>query len=1058
MADTDLTNPLVYEHSSDNTATMGMGHVPGVLSCVVESKYDNAPQLTMIVKYSERAIELLQQDRILLVDAGDAWKKQMFRIYSISTDWSDTEQQITVLAAHVGGDLFGNVLAADLSIANASPQQLWGSFLADLAEPVDIQMVTSITDVAVVNWDSTEVDSAQSLLFGRDSKNPSFTSLYNAEWWFDNYEWHFEKNVGRDTGIVIKYGKHLKSLQNTDTTENVYTAVRPISKYTPGQTGTGDDSNVIALDGTAMIQYAGTGGLPVFDTPFKGQVATGKTLTNGSRFKIYSYAESGTVNDHTWYNLGGKQWVDGNYLSFDKGQTGQFPSTVGNKATGKGTIAAGLADKPGVISKYDGVITVNYVGPGKVAIWDSPWAGRHVTGSYMANGSAWNAYGKATDESGQTWYNLGGNQWVSAQYVALDKAKDYAYQKVRGIGTAKVDSGKIALWNRPSFNGSITRMISSGTRWQIYGEASGGGSNTWYDLGGSQWIDGQYMDFSAANDVEPKPVGGDSSSNDTSSDTSDTVWSYNSPGTWNTRVKQYTTGNQVTIYGQGTAGGATWYNIGTNEWLAADYLTFDNNTDVDPSGSADDMTAEATEVTVTLPEKYIAVPMPDGQQYEHQRIVNFDASSYNIDNVDDLRSITQAYIRDNNIGKPQITLTIDYDELQGHYQNLESVRCYDVVTVFLPEINLNIKAEVTDVIYDTLLQANTQVTIGNRPLTTTDDLQAWVKKAEDKASTAAQKNSDKIDAAAGSLEAAAVDSKQKIAAQFSQVNVRVNDKLQYGQDQPTNDAQEGDTWFKTHYNADGYPDYYTMMVYQNGKWVAAFPEGVDQTGRNATQDFQDAINTAITNAGFSNATEIFKAVSDNGSQITTLSGNVNGLQATVKTNDSSYNSQFTQLSNAIDARVTYGDLNSAVTEGVNNGLAQISLSVSGGGYLTLQGNGNESSIYMGGSNIHIDGNTYIENGIIKSAMIESVDVGKLIGGTLQGIDQIYLNNNDGNGSSVMSPGHITASSDVSTKNLYLTSGGQIIFNGSDGLVIMNGYKGWGLYYEMSGAWYKVANA
>lgn len=745
MADTAVRSPLVYEHSTDDQSTLGLGHVEHVISCQVESVYDQFPQMTLICEYTQSNADRLLKDRILLADVGDGWNKQMFRINSVESDWSDNQREMTIIATHVASDLSGNVLTADVSTANASPSQVWDMVTSNLAEPTDVTVNSSITDVAIVNWDATQVDQLSSILFGRDNNSPTFTSLYDGEWWFDNYTWTFEHHVGRDTGIVIKYGKHLKSLQNTDTVAGVYTAVRPISKYTPGQTGTGDDSNVIALDGTAMIQYAGTGGLPVFDTPFKGQVATGKTLTNGSRFKIYSYAETGTVNDHTWYNLGGKQWVDGNYLSFDKGQTGQFPSTVGNKATGKGTIAAGLADKPGVISKYDGVITVNYVGPGKVAIWDSPWAGRHVTGRYMTNGSAWNAYGKATDESGQTWYNLGGNQWVSAQYVALNKAKDYAYQKVRGIGTAKVDKGKIALWNRPSFNGSIVRMISSGTRWQIYGEASGGGSSTWYDLGGSQWIDGQYMDFSAANDVEPKPVGGDSSSNDTSSDTSDTVWSYNSPGTWNTRVKQYTTGNQVTIYGQGTAGGATWYNIGTNEWLAADYLTFDNNTDVDPSGSADDMTAEATEVTVTLPEKYIAVPMPDGQQYEHQRIVNFDASSYNIDNVDDLRSITQAYIRDNNIGKPQITLTIDYDELQGHYQNLANVRCYDVVTVFLPEINLNIKAEVTDVIYDTLLQQNTQVTIGNRPLTTTDDLQAWVKKAEDKASTAAQKNSDAVD-------------------------------------------------------------------------------------------------------------------------------------------------------------------------------------------------------------------------------------------------------------------------------------------------------------------------
>lgn len=745
MADTAVKIPLVYEHSTDDQSTLGLGHVEHVISCQVESVYDQFPQMTLICEYTQSNADRLLKDRILLADGGDGWHKQMFRINSVESDWSDNQREMTIIATHVASDLSGNVLTADVSTANASPSQVWDMVTSNLAEPTDVTVNSSITDVAIVNWDATQVDQLSSILFGRDNNSPSFTSLYDAEWWFDNYTWTFEHHVGRDTGIVIKYGKHLKSLQNTDTISGVYTAVRPISKYTPGQTGTGDDSNVIALDGTAMIQYAGTGGLPVFDTPFKGQVATGKTLTNGYRFKIYSYAESGTVNDHTWYNLGGKQWVDGNYLSFDKGQTGQFPSVVGNKATGKGTIAAGLADKPGVISKYDGVITVNYVGPGKVAIWDSPWAGRHVTGRYMVNGSAWNAYGKATDESGQTWYHLGGNQWVSAQYVALDKAKDYAYQKVRGIGTAKVDKGKIALWNRPSFNGSITRMIKPGTRWQIYGEASGGGSSTWYDLGGSQWIDGQYMDFSAANNVEPKPVGGASDSNDTSSDTSDTVWSYSAPGTWNTRVKQYTTGNQVTIYGQGTAGGATWYNIGTNEWLEADYLTFGNNTDVDPSGAADNMGAEATQVTLTLPEKYIAVPMPDGQQYEHQRIVNFDASSYNITTVDDLRSITQAYIRDNNIGKPQITLTIDYDELQGHYQNLASVRCYDVVTVFLPEINLNIKAEVTDVIYDTLLQQNTQVTIGNRPLTTTDDLQAWVKKAEDKASTAAQKNSDAVD-------------------------------------------------------------------------------------------------------------------------------------------------------------------------------------------------------------------------------------------------------------------------------------------------------------------------
>ncbi|QFR65400.1 hypothetical protein LH991_16390 [Schleiferilactobacillus harbinensis] len=222
------------------------------------------------------------------------------------------------------------------------------------------------------------------------------------------------------------------------------------------------------------------------------------------------------------------------------------------------------------------------------------------------------------------------------------------------------------------------------------------------------------------------------------------MWSYNSPGSWNAQVKQYTSGQHVTIYGQGSASGETWYNIGTNEWIQADYLTFNNDTDVSPSGSADDMNAAAAEVTVTLPEKYIAVPMPDGRQYEHQRIVNFDASQYDITTVEDLRSITQAYISDNNIGQPKVSLTIGFIDLQERYKNLSQVRLYDTVTVFLPEIGLSIKAEVTDVIYDTLLQANTQVTIGNRPLTATDDLAEWAKKAEDKAASTAQKTADKV--------------------------------------------------------------------------------------------------------------------------------------------------------------------------------------------------------------------------------------------------------------------------------------------------------------------------
>jgi hypothetical protein len=127
----------------------------------------------------------------------------------------------------------------------------------------------------------------------------------------------------------------------------------------------------------------------------------------------------------------------------------------------------------------------------------------------------------------------------------------------------------------------------------------------------------------------------------------------------------------------------------------------------------------------------------------------------------------------------------------------------------------------------------------------------------------------------------------------------------------------------------------------------------------------------------------------------------------VEDNERSAKSQFTQLSTLIDQRVTYGEMSTQISQGVTNGLARISLSVSGGGYLTMEGTGNSSQVYLGGSNVHIDGNTYIANGIIKSAMIDSLDAGKITGGDIRGLNAIYLNN--GSGNAVMSPGAISTS-------------------------------------------------
>ncbi|KRO16914.1 CAP domain-containing protein [Lacticaseibacillus saniviri] len=66
-----------------------------------------------------------------------------------------------------------------------------------------------------------------------------------------------------------------------------------------------------AAAGAKTVNYAPGYGIAVWNSPYFNKRATGKTLKTGTRWKTFKTV---TVNNHTWYNLGGNQWMDGSYL------------------------------------------------------------------------------------------------------------------------------------------------------------------------------------------------------------------------------------------------------------------------------------------------------------------------------------------------------------------------------------------------------------------------------------------------------------------------------------------------------------------------------------------------------------------------------------------------------------------------------------------------------------------------------------------------------------------------------------------------------------------------
>lgn len=85
-----------------------------------------------------------------------------------------------------------------------------------------------------------------------------------------------------------------------------------------------------------------------------------------------------------------------------------------NTLSFNGTAQASTLQAP---AKQIGVVKINSKTGESVAVWNSYEDGKQQTGKYLPHQSSWKTYKKVKTVKGETWYNLGGNQWISSDNV-----------------------------------------------------------------------------------------------------------------------------------------------------------------------------------------------------------------------------------------------------------------------------------------------------------------------------------------------------------------------------------------------------------------------------------------------------------------------------------------------------------------------------------------------------------------------------------------------------------------------------------------------------------------
>lgn len=130
-------------------------------------------------------------------------------------------------------------------------------------------------------------------------------------------------------------------------------------------------------------------------------------------------------------------------------------------------------------------------------------------------------------------------------------------------------------------------------------------------------------------------------------------------------------------------------------------------------------------VLVELPEKIVNAP--GTYNFVKIRTVDFTESFESQPTEEELRSKAESYVKSNNIGIPNVSLTVSFAQLEQtdeykHLKLLEQVFLFDTVNVEFPALGVSATAKAIKIVYDSLSERVKSITLGSTKANISDTI------------------------------------------------------------------------------------------------------------------------------------------------------------------------------------------------------------------------------------------------------------------------------------------------------------------------------------------------
>jgi len=229
--------PVLFKSSTDDFNTQGIGVLTDCLDVEVTNEFNELPELSLSYLASGDIANEIKKGRIIVVDVGENYLKQRFRIDDVKKSIGN---KIDVTATHIINDLLFNTLKQNISASAVTPVTAFNLLKNDLEQPEpSLVMKSSITTSTNIDWSMNVIDNAKKALGGA---NGSLLQIYKGEYLFDNSTINYQYRIGKQTGKVIQYGKDLIQVNQEENISETYSAIKPFTKV-----GSGDDEKIVYL-------------------------------------------------------------------------------------------------------------------------------------------------------------------------------------------------------------------------------------------------------------------------------------------------------------------------------------------------------------------------------------------------------------------------------------------------------------------------------------------------------------------------------------------------------------------------------------------------------------------------------------------------------------------------------------------------------------------------------------------------------------------------------------------------------------------------------------------